>query len=225
MPLDRGTIEQQLEALGESSRWWERRELRDLPTAMHADERILAIALGKVSRSRRPGFARQWLLLVSNARLLCLQPAKGMSRRQLDLPASQITGLSVRPRLFRTRVIVVSHDVKYRLRVTRADGFKLFAALSNIMPVRPDSLAGRGPGIMVQRVVRHILALPTAALQPEAKPVAPSPPFDPTTLERRLQLLEDDVQRLQQQVDFLEDLLDQRSNLMAQHETQAIGPP
>src|SRR5262245_341222 len=40
MPLDRGTIEEQLHALGESPRWWNRRELRDLPGALNVDEVI-----------------------------------------------------------------------------------------------------------------------------------------------------------------------------------------
>jgi hypothetical protein len=207
MPVDRGTIEQQLDALGESSRWWERREMRDLPAALQADERILAIALGKL---RRRG--RRWLIVVTNTRLLCMQPARYGSHRQLAVPASQITDLAMRTRIFGARVIVTTLAEKYRLRTNRADAFKLLTGLSNIVQPRAGKGDGRGPGVMIERVVKHMLALPTVALHPEVKPNAsPPPPFDAAPLERRIQMLEDDVQRLQQQVDFLEELLQQRS--------------
>jgi hypothetical protein len=52
MGMDRGRIDQQLEALGEGSRWWDVRELRDLPAVLDADEEILAIARGKLARVR-----------------------------------------------------------------------------------------------------------------------------------------------------------------------------
>jgi PH (Pleckstrin Homology) domain-containing protein len=208
MPLDRGSIEQQLHALGESSRWWERRELRDLPSALHPDERILAIALGKPYRSGPRG--RRWLIVVTSTRLLCMQPGRRGTHRQLDVQASQITGLAMRTRVFGARVIVTTLGEKYRLRVQRADAFKLLTALSNIVPPR-DTIDGRTPTVMIGRVIKHMLALPTVALNPEVKPVANAPAFDPAPLEQRLQILEDEVQRLQQQVDFLEELLQQRS--------------
>jgi hypothetical protein len=206
MPLDRGTIEQQLHALGESPRWWDRRELRDLPGALNADETIKAIAVGKLFRPRL--LRRPWLIVVTNARLLCLCSGTRMSRRQIELLAGEITRVWSGMGVFRSRVVVLAGGEKYRLIVRRTDAFKLLAAISNLVQARPEPLHGAWPTAVAGRVVRHILALPTVALQPEQE--KPVPPPAQTVDEDRLAMLEDQVQRLQQQVDFLENLLRRR---------------
>jgi hypothetical protein len=71
MPLDRGIIDQQLRALGESGSWWEQREMRDLPSILQADVRIVAIARGKLGRPR--WVRRSWLFVTSDRRLICLR--------------------------------------------------------------------------------------------------------------------------------------------------------
>jgi hypothetical protein len=223
MPLDRATIEQQLAALGEPSHWWERRELRDLPSALHADERIQAISLGKLHRAG--WFKREWLIVVTNLRLICLQTGRRMGRRQFDLHAGQITDVSVRSGIRRARLIVRAYGEVYRLRLRRSDAVKLMAALSQLVQPRERPLeVRRTPGAMVERVVSHMLALPSVALEGASpQPMRAVPAFDPAPLEQRLQLLEDDVQRLQQQVDFLEDLLQQRSIMVERSEPQRLG--
>ncbi|MGH7469220.1 MAG: hypothetical protein ACRENP_14790 [Longimicrobiales bacterium] len=211
MPLDRGIIEQQLAALGEPATWWERRELRDLPAVLHAEERIQAIALGKLHRAR---WRREWLVVVTDERLVCLQTNKRMGRRQFDLHAGQVTDLSVRNGIRRAFVTVRAYGEVYRLRVRRTDAVKLSAAISKLVPTRERPLETRhSPGAMVGRVIQHMLALPSAAFD-EVKPPPPVQTVDNTPIEQRLQLLENEVQRLQQQVDFLEDLLQQRSLLV-----------
>jgi len=206
MPLDRGTIEQQLHALGESPRWWDRRELRDLPGALNADETIKAIAVGKLFRPRL--LRRPWLIVVTNSRLLCLCSGTRMSRRQIELLAGEITRVWSGMGVFRSRVVVLAGGEKYRLIVRRPDAFKLLAAISNLVQARPEPLHGAWPTAVAGRVVRHILALPTVALQPE--PEKPAAPPVQAVDEDRLAMLEDQVQRLQQQVDFLENLLRRR---------------
>jgi glycine/D-amino acid oxidase-like deaminating enzyme len=207
MPLDRGTIEQQLHALGESPRWWDRRELRDLPGALHADETIRAIAVGKLFRPRL--LRRAWLIVVTDARLLCICSGSRMSRRQIELHAGEITRVWSGMGVFRSRVVVLAGGVRYRLIVRRTDAFKLLAAISNLIQARPEQLKGSWPTAVAGRVVRHILALPTVALQPE--PEKKPEPLPAARIDQdRLALLEDQVQRLQQQVDFLENLLRRR---------------
>ena len=220
MPLDRAVIEQQLAALGEPAQWWERREMRDLPSAMNADERILAIATGKLQRAR---FQREWLIVVTSQRLICLQTGKRMGRRQLDLHASEITDVNERVRVFRTRLVVRAYGEVYRLKVRRPDARKLITALAQLVqPRERPATVRRTPAAVAQRVIQHMLDLPGAALD-NTRPALPAPTaFDPGPLERRLQLLEDEVQRLQQQVDFLEDLLQQRS-LVRQPEAQSAS--
>ena len=206
MPLDRGTIEQQLHALGESPRWWDRRELRDLPGALNAGETIKAIAAGKLFRPRL--LRRPWLIVVTDARLLCIRSGTRMSRRQIELLAGEITRVWSGMGPFRSRVVVLAGGEKYRLLVRRADAFKLLTAISSLVHARPEPLQGAWPTAVAGRVVRHILALPTVALQPE--PQKPEPPPAERVDEERLANLEDQVQRLQQQVDFLENLLRRR---------------
>jgi hypothetical protein len=207
MPVDRGTIEQQLHALGESPRWWDRRELRDLPGALNFGETIRVIALGKLFRPRL--LRRPWLIVVTDQRLLCLRSGSRMSRRQIELHAGEITRVWSGMGPFRSRVIVLAGGEKYRLLVRRGDAFKLLAAISSLVHPGLEPAQGSGPTAVAGRVMRHILALPTVALQPDEKP-KPENMSSPAVDQERLAQLEDQVQRLQQQVDFLEDLLRQR---------------
>jgi hypothetical protein len=63
---------------------------------------------------------------------------------------------------------------------------------------------------MVRRVVDHVLALPAAALNPTpaSPPVIVRP--DTSRMERRLESMEEQVRELQDQVQFLEQLLRRR---------------
>ncbi|HET9985713.1 MAG TPA: PH domain-containing protein [Longimicrobiales bacterium] len=207
MSVGRGLIDEQLQQLGESMRWRDQRELRDLPAVLHADERLLAVARGKLARTR---LSRSWLIVVTNTRLLCLRTTGRATWAQLEVPASQIARVGLRVGPFRGRVLVVAGGYRYRLLVPRADAYKLASALSSIVPVK-EAGPGLAPTRMVTRIVDHMLSLPAVALDPTARP-APAPPAPPdrSANDARLQLLEEQVQQLQQQVDFLEQLLRQR---------------
>lgn len=203
MPIDRGIIDQQLQELGESSRWWQERELRDLPAVMHADERILAITRGKLGRLRFT--KRTWLMVVTDQRLICLRAAHS-GWRQLEVNSRHIERVSLRVGPFRGRVVVGTNARTYRLLVPRADAYRLNSVLSSAGGAARMYLPGSGPTHMVRRMVDHVLSLPAAAFNPEL-PSPPAPPRDTTALEQRVHALEDQIQQLQQQVDFLEELL------------------
>jgi hypothetical protein len=212
MPLDRGVLDQQLQALGEGSRWWEQRELRDLPAVLYADERLLAIARGKLARALRR-VRRSWLIVVTEKRLLCLRSAARGNWQQLEVSTGQITRVALRVGPFRGRVLVVASGRKYRLLVARADAYKLLAALSRLKPPANESVDVSTPRLMVRRVIDHVLALPAAALNPDTPSPPPSVPLDSTAIEERLHSLEQEVEELRNQVRFMEQLLHQ------QHET------
>ena len=210
MPLDRGLIDQQLQALNET-RWWDERELRDLPAVLDAGEAILAIARGKIARVRV--LRRSWLIVVTDRRLLCIRSGSRGSWRQLEVSAAQIERVSLRVGLFRGRVLVAANGETYRLLVPRADAYKLEAALATLASPGRAPVHGFGPGRMVRRVMDHVLSLPAAALDPGGPPTQSTPPAptrDNAAYDSRLQLLEDEVQELRRQVDFLEQLLRQR---------------
>lgn len=208
MPLDRGIIDQQLQDLGEGSRWWDVRELRDLPAVLHADERILAIARGKIARAR--WLRRAWLILVTDQRLLCLRSGGKASWRQLEVPAGQITRATLRIGPLRGRVLVVAGGRKYRLLVPRVDAHKLLSALSVVSTSANRAVTGFGPTRMVRQVIDHMLALPAVALAPEPRAILPAPPPDTSRLDDRMDALEAQVQELRDHMEFLEQLLRER---------------
>jgi hypothetical protein len=207
MPIDRGIIDQQLQALGESSRWWAQRELRDLPAVLDADEQILALSRGKIARVR--WLRRPWLMVVTDRRVLCMRSGGSTGWRQFEIRADHITRVALRVGPFRGRVVIVAGDQTYRFLVPRLDAYKLVTALSNFAASRPAALRGFGPTRTFMRVVDHVLALPAAAFQPDAQRALPVAP-DRSLLDQRVESLEEEMQQLRQQVNFLEQLLHQR---------------
>lgn len=211
MPVDRGEIDRQLEELGEGSRWWDQRELRDLPAVLHTDEHILAIARGRIARVRV--LRRSWLIVVTDRRLLCMR--SGISGwRQVEVSATHITRASLRVGLFKGRVVVAAGGTTYRLLVPRPDAYRLHTALSGLIGAPRRVEGGTGPVKMVRRVIDHVLALPAAAAAPHSLVRLPAErpmrPADDPAIETRFQRLESEIQELRDQVEFLEQLLARR---------------
>lgn len=208
MPIDRGIIDQQLHALRESSQWWDVREFRDLPAVLHSDEHIVALSRGKIARMR--WLRRTWLIVVTDRRIVCMRSTGGTGWRQLEVPAGQIERAALRVGLFRGRVLVVAGGQTFRLLVPRPDAYKLMSALSTLGNHAKDTFSGFGPTQFVRRVMDHVLALPGAALDPEGPRQIQARPPAAILAEQRVQSLEEEVQELRQQVDFLEQLLRER---------------
>lgn len=212
MPIDRGIIDQQLEALGESTLWWNQRELRDLPTIMQPGETILALSRGKIARVR--WLRRTWLIVVTNLRLLCVASARHSGWRHLEVKTDQITRVTFRIGLFKGRVFVYAHGHRYRLLVPRMDAYKLHNVLSGFGA--HEIIAGFGPARMMRRVMEHMLALPAAALDPSTPRIAPPKPAPPRATDAdHVHALEAEVEELRRQVEFLEELLGQKQQLNA----------
>ena len=207
MSLDRGIIDQQLQALGEGPHWWEERELRDLPAVLEADERMLALSRGKIGRLR--WLRRSWLIVVTDRRLVCLRSA-GKSWRQLEVNATLIQRVTLRVAPFYGRVLVSAGGQSYRLRVPRSDAYRLHDALSRIGSGARDVYTGFEPVRMVRRVIDHVLSLPAVAVQPPPPKELALPAADASRYDQRVQTLEDEVLELRQQVQFLEQLLHER---------------
>lgn len=212
MAIDRGIVDRQLQALGESLRWWNLRELRDLPSILQPDERILAVARGKLGRLR---FVRRgWLFVVTDSRLLLVRSAPAVGWRQIEVSAANITRVAMRVGPFRARVRVSTASRTYRLLVPRPDAYRLVEALHTI--ARPDAViaGGFGPARIARRVIDHMLALPTAALEPaaevERKRLIAAP--QRSEAEERVEVLEDQIRELTDQVEFLQELLKKRQS-------------
>jgi len=210
MPIDRGVLDQQLQALGEGPRWWECRELRDLPNVLRAEERILAIGRGRVARVRI--LRREWLVLVTDERLLCIRSSRA-TWRQLEVDASHISRTSIRVGPFRGRVIVNAQGRTLRLLLPRDEAHRIQHALARLNPPGSRTLPGTPAG-MVRQVFDHILALP-AALDSRMAPSPPPaqsalPPGALGRMEERMEAMEDQIQELRKQIEFLEQLLQRR---------------
>jgi hypothetical protein len=216
MPTDRGLIDQQLQALGDSARWWDQRELRDLPAVLDPDEEILAIARGRVARVR--WLRRSWLIVVTQRRLVCLRSSGRSSWRQFEVSTGEITRVSLRIGPLNGRVLVMTGGGTYRLLVPRADAYKLQTALAGLATSVDRASPRFAPTRVVHRMLDHVLALPAVALGPDPSSPRALKAHDPRALEaagtsalaERLQAVEHEVHELRQQVGFLEQLLRQR---------------
>ncbi|MCI0432501.1 MAG: PH domain-containing protein [Gemmatimonadetes bacterium] len=220
MPIDRGVLDQQLQALGESQRWWEVREFRDLPTVLHADERLLALSRGRVARIRwvRP----RWLIVVTERRLVCIRSGGRTGWRQIEVKTDQIsrTGLRIGP--FHARLIVVAGGRRYRFLVSRADGYRLSSTLSSLAPRLPETRSGLRPVLLARRVIDHVLALPAAAFSPDADADHPAVSPEAAVLQEKIDSMERELEELRRQVQFLEQLL-QQQHASAGHQMEVPG--
>jgi hypothetical protein len=211
MAIDRGILDQQLQKLGEPTRWWSQRELRDLPAVMQPDEQITFITRGRVARFR--WLRRTWLIVATDRRLLCLRSA-GSSWRQIEVGGHTITRVSLRVGPFKGRVRVFADGRTYRMLVPRADAYKLQSALLNLVNVGKPPAASLAPTRVVGRIVDHVLALPAVALDPSSV-VSPQhverARSEIAQREARIHELEQQLQQAQDQVEFLEQLIHDRS--------------
>ena len=217
MGLDRGEIDAQLREIGEGDRWWEQREFRDLPHILHSDERILGLVTGSVPGRRRPRlrFGGPWLIVVTSQRLLCLRQER-FARRQLEVQAGEIRRLHQNSRMRGHQITIETTERRLRIRIPKSDAFRFSAALAVLFPapaaqpIDPDlePLAWL-PGIST------VAALP--GFSGIVSRVAMLSPPDFASREHVLRVeasvdtLQREVERLQQQVAFLEDLLQTRA--------------
>lgn len=207
MSMDRGVLDQQLQALGDATRWWNQRELRDLPAVLSPDEEIAAISRGRIGRVRWA--RRQWLIIITDRRLLCLRSGGRATWRQVEIPGEEIKRVALRVGPLKGRVIVVTTGHTYRLLVPRTDAYKLNTALS-VFGAEKLLVAGFAPVRVVRTMIDHVLALPAIALDPNAQLRLPPPPAESPATDERIRLLEAQIQELRDQVHFLEQLLVER---------------
>lgn len=217
MPVDRGAIDAQLREIGEGERWWEQREFRDLPSILHADERMLGLVNAKLLGRRRPRVrpSARWLMVITDQRLLGLNQGR-FARNQVEIPLAQILRLQQSSGLRSRQIVVETPDRRYRIRIAKGEGFRFANALLPMVPARargvlPPDLE---PLAWVPGLAR-VAALPgVSGLLSKVSTL--SPPDDPgrervARLEETVERLQEDLERVQQQVAFLESLLEEQA--------------
>lgn len=214
MPVDRGAIDAQLREIGEGERWWEHREFRDLPHILHADEKLKGIVHGKLLGSRlRPN--GRWLIVATNRRLICLKQER-FARKQVEILAEQIRRVQESGRIRAHQLTITTQHRRYRIRIAKADAFRFSGALS---PLVPDTAVDPLPAHLEPWA--WIPGMTTVASLPGVSGVVSrvtmlAPPEYATRahvakLEATVEQLQGDLARLQQQVAFLEDLLQKQA--------------
>lgn len=217
MPVDRGSIDMQLREIGEGERWWEQREFRDLPHILHSDERIRGLVLGKLLGRRRPRVkpAGRWMILVTDQRLLCLKQER-FARRQVEIPASQIRAIRQSSGLRTHQIIVETERRRYRIRIPNADAFRFAGALAPLMPDRPAPGVSAEfepwawiPGMSRVAAITGVSAVYSRVAMLSAPEYATREQV--RALAATVEGLQHEVERLQQEVSFLEDLMQKRA--------------
>lgn len=217
MPVDRGEIDLQLKQIGEGENWWEQREFRDLPHILHADERIQGLMMGKVLGPRRPPLrpVGSWLIVATTQRLLCLRQER-FARKQVEIAAGQITRVHQSSRLRGFQITIESPARRIRIRIPKVNAFRFGSALSSLIPAPAtapphadlEPLAWL-PGITTVAALPGFAGIVSRIAMLSPPDYRHSEPAG--RLEEVVETLRTDVDRLQQQVAFLEDLLQKRA--------------
>lgn len=221
MPIDRGAIDAQLKEIGEGERWWELREFRELPYVLNDEERIAGLVSGKLLASRRPRVmpSSPWLLIATNQRLICLKQER-FGRKQVELRQGQITGIQHRSGVRGYQITLETVHRRYRIRIPKSAAFRFIGALQPLMPNPAQLPAGADPmAALFQPAPTGLAAIPGLSRFVSRAPALPAPEYATRAeLERvyaTVEHLTNEVERLQQQVEFLEKLLHERAEGMA----------
>ena len=217
MAVDRGVIDQQLRALREGEHWWESREFRELPHLMYDGERIVGLIRGKVlGRLPQPRPKRSWLIVVTDQRVIFLKAGIIGGLRQMHVSPAGVTRVYHSNRLRSYQVTIVTTVEKYRIRIPKADAFRFVQALAAVIP--SESVHRLSPSLEALSWVPGITtvaALPgVERMLSKATVLAAPQPVSRTEMQRleeTVEQLQKDVDRLTEQVAFLENLLQKRA--------------
>jgi hypothetical protein len=216
MAVDRGEIDQQLQAIRESDQWWEQREFRELARLLYPGERLLGLVNGKLlGRMPRPRAPRRWLIVATTQRLICLHHGR-LGRRQIQIQPDMVTRIYHSSRLRNYQIAISTTVQSYRIRLPKSEAFRFVQALSTLMPREALHRLSPGlgalswvPGIStvaalpgVERMLSKstVLSAQDSSLRSEVR-----------RLEETVERLQAEVERLTEHVGFLEQLLESRA--------------
>jgi hypothetical protein len=89
---DRAVVEEQLEGHDLLELWSDREEIHALPEILRPAEGLVAVGSGTVVKSARLAQSN-WLVVLTDRRLLCLKGRAAVTRKVIDMPVSQIRGV------------------------------------------------------------------------------------------------------------------------------------
>jgi hypothetical protein len=218
MAMERGAIDRQLREIGEGEQWWEQREFRDLPYILTAGEQIRGVVQAKVLGPRRPivRLGRRWLVVVTDQRVICLKQQR-FGRKQIDIAAALITAIRQGAGLRSYQITIYTAARKYRIRIRKDDAFRFTRAIGPLVP-QPAVRSGPLEAITSIPGMSALAALPGFnMLVANLSPPQPDPlaRVEIERLNATVEGMQVQVDRLQEQVAFLEDLLQARAAAVA----------
>lgn len=164
----------------------------DLGDVLLEGERVAFVDVARVLPSRFPRVAR-WFVIVTDRRLICLAKSRRSARKQLHVSLDRVTHAYQHGAMGR-KVMVITQRGKLRVRgMNRVSGAQLVTLL--VAAVRGE------------RALAMAYAVPPAPA-PQALPPAAAAAHE--ALVTRVEELEGHVDRLTQQVRFLEELMHAR---------------
>lgn len=216
MSVDRGTIDEQLRAIREGDHWWEQREFRELAHVLYPDERIHGLIRGKLlGRLPRPYLRRKWLIVATSHRILFVRHGP-TGRKLLEISPGMITRVYHSSGLRAYQITIVTTVQKFRIRIPKADAFRFVQALGAVIP--SESVHRLSPGLEALSWVPGITtvaSLPGVERMLSRATTLTAPDYVPRTelqrLEDTVERLQNDLERLTEQVAFLEQLLQKRA--------------
>jgi hypothetical protein len=190
MPLDHVALDARLRELGESERWWERREFRELTHVLHPGEEILGLVTGTLLGARRPRLLPRapWLVVATDQRLVLLRGERE-ARRQIDIAPGEIVRVQQQSRLRSFLITIGTPLTRHRIRIAKEDAYRFSTALARLVPQLRDETAAHGPALPGE--IRAAVPAADPGAGDELATVVARLRSEVERLERRVALLED----------------------------------
>lgn len=135
MAVDKNVIDDQLGALGEFDQWFTKKEINYLPEVINEGEQIKAITSGVFE-------GNTWLIFATDHRLIFLDKGMLYGLKQLEMPMSQITGISHKVGLVMGEIEIYTAGEKKKIKsIVKKDVIKFSDILSSLVKQAQDASA------------------------------------------------------------------------------------
>lgn len=127
MAVDRDTVEQQLESLGDFFQFFTSKELRFLPQILSDGETIHGVTSGLYE-------GKTWVIVITDARIIFLDKGMFYGLRQIDMPLAQISSVSNKTGFFFGEIqVATSSGSKTIANIARKDVIKICSIVSGLL--------------------------------------------------------------------------------------------
>ena len=196
--------------------WSHPHEVEELRRMLLPGENLLFLTNAKLLR--RVGLSRRWLVALTQHRLICMRGHKAMNRRLVEVPVESIAGAYVKRDMWAKEVRVDTLNGSIRLgKIPESSQHELINLVislrrSSAVPATDRvKLPDAGTSMPAPAQAPALSAgAPSFSVAPQSSAVAQAAHRRMEDLELTVEKLNSDVARLQDQIDFLERVLEKR---------------